>query len=411
MVNGMVECDRVSSEAARSRVIELAANDLGLNRVRLPLRGGYERPDEQFADFMAGKMTFDQWKKDWHAVVNDNDDPFDADTEGFHWGYLDYTVETLVLPWREHLRARGDDLWLGVTHTGGGRAGLHRDNPDEYSEYVLQAFRHLRDRYGLVPLSLDIVNEPNKGGWPVERVAANIVAIKQRLAAEGFHPRLMAPSTTAIDVAVEYTEQMLAIPGVREALTDISYHRYSGGQFALQRIGALSDSLGYGAAMTERIGADADTLYQDLTVAGASAWQQFALVNCAPLGSATKGLYIVFREVGAAADSTVQLTHASRILRHYFRQVRLGARRVRVDARAVGDLKVVGFENPNGGLVIAMHGGDGRELTLLGLPVGPYAVWTTDQDAESTRTDSVRVAGDGLRVAAPRGGALTVYTP
>ena len=163
---GQAECDPRAYQTYKSGVLDRAANELGINRIRLGLRNGYENPVDQFIPFKAGQLTFNQWKVSWFQVVNDNNDPFVINPAGFNWGYLDYTIDELVVPLKQRLAARGEGFWLNLSYTGANTGDLHRDTPEEYAEFVLAAFQHLQTRYGWVPNSLEIDQrtEPRQPG-------------------------------------------------------------------------------------------------------------------------------------------------------------------------------------------------------------------------------------------------------
>jgi hypothetical protein len=75
---GQVECPPAAVERYRDEVLQRAVNELGLNRVRVPLPGGVENPgaNQYFEDVLAGRLTFRQWVDTRrYEVINDNADP------------------------------------------------------------------------------------------------------------------------------------------------------------------------------------------------------------------------------------------------------------------------------------------------------------------------------------------------
>lgn len=116
---GQAECDPRAYQTYKNEVLDRAANEVGINRIRVGLRNGYENPTDQFLNFKAGLLTFNQWKVFWFQVVNDNIDPFVINPAGFNWGYLDYTMDELVVPLKQRLAARGESFWLNLSYTGG----------------------------------------------------------------------------------------------------------------------------------------------------------------------------------------------------------------------------------------------------------------------------------------------------
>ena len=63
----------------------------------------------------SGQSTFDQWKTTWFRVINDNSDPFVMNPAGFNWGYLDYTIDELIVPLKQRLAARGESFWFNLS--------------------------------------------------------------------------------------------------------------------------------------------------------------------------------------------------------------------------------------------------------------------------------------------------------
>lgn len=409
LIGGTPECNQRAWNGVRERVLDLAAFDLGLNRVRLPLRSGYEDSTDYFVRYMRGEMTFDQWKSTWFRPVNDDQDPRHVRVGGFQWSYLDHVVETQVLPLKRRLQERGDDLWINVEYIGGANTP-HGADPEEYAELVVATFERLRDRFGLVPQSLEVINEPNMhNAWTPQQVARALVAAKARLAAAGFAPQVIAPSTTTMQHALQYLDGMLAVPGAREALTDFSYHRYGGNAEVLGRIARRADSLGYRTAMLEKIGADQDTLFQDLTVGRVSAWQQFGLVHCAPPGRGDGGgIYIRFAQEDTL-HPTARLTPTARYLRQYFRYVPLGAHRVAASSDD-RQLRATAYVTPTGRQVVVVNADAARSLAVRGLAPGRYGItWTTAESSSAAPEEHVLAAGGVLKASLHGPGVLTVF--
>ncbi|MEO6444512.1 MAG: glycoside hydrolase family 30 beta sandwich domain-containing protein [Gemmatimonadaceae bacterium] len=409
LIGGMPECNLRAWDLARDRILELSANELGLNRVRLPLRSGTEAHRDPFVPYMRGETTFEDWKRTWTRAENDDADPFHADSAGFQWGFLDYTVETVVVPLREKLRARGESLWVNLDYVGG-RTPMHADNPEEYAELVLAAFVHLRDRFGLVPNSMEIINEPNqRDTWSPEQVARALLAARSRLAAAGFTPQFIVPSTTTVEASLEYLDAMVRLPGVREAIGEVSYHGYGGGAPPVLRLAQRAQELGYPTAMLEKMGADEHDLYRDLTVGQISAWQQFAMVHCVqPDSGDGGGIYVRTIQADTLHPVTV-LSTKSRRLRHYFRYIALGAQRVK--ATSSNDrVEATAFVNPDDRAVVVANVDRARTLRVRGLPAGRYGIrYTTDREDNIEGRDTVLSAGATLETRMPGVGVITIF--
>jgi O-glycosyl hydrolase len=409
---GYGECDRDAHEAYLPELFDRTVNELHLNRVRIPLRAGFEHPNDSFRDFNEGKTTFDGWKAVMFRPQNDNDDPFVINPNGFNWGFLDFSIEQLVKPLKQRLQAIGDDLWFSFGYTGANTGLLHRDNPDEYSEFVLAAFQHMRDKHGIVPNSYDIVNEPNLGAWSPLQVAANLVAVKKRLNAAGFFPQFIGPSTSWALGSVQYVDTMLSLPAARDALSEISYHRYGpittlGNLQALARRGA---QYGKRTAMTEHIGSGYEELHADLTIANVSSWQQFGLAFCVEGAGGGGGLYFVIHNARPGQKNPRVVTaQTSKPLRQYFRYVRLGA--VRVGATSANAaFAPVAFRNPDGRFTVVVKASSAGAFTVAGLTAGTYGVeYTTAAEYARSLPDARVVTGGVLTAAIPGRGVITLY--
>ncbi len=408
-VGGMPECNPIAWNNAREQVLELSANELGLNRVRVPLRSGYEHHTDFFTRYMKGQITFDDWKRSWFRPENDDSDPAHADPAGFQWSFLDNTIETVVLPLREKLRARGESLWVNVEYVGG-RNPVHEQHPDEYAELVAATFEHLRDRYGLIPNSFEIINEPNmRSVWSPQQVAQALVAVGPRLKASGFQPELIGPSTTTVEASLSFLEAMITVPGVRQLLTDVSYHGYGGGEAAVRRLADRASGLGYRTAMLEKMGADERDLHRDLTVGQTSAWGQFAMVHCTKPDSGDGGGVYIRMEQENPDHPKVILATKSRRLRHYFRYVRLGAYRV---GATTGDkhLEATAFQNPDGKYVVVVNADRAAQIRIRGLGAGTYGLrYTTDEADNASMADTTIGVGGSIVATLPDNGVITVY--
>lgn len=409
LIGGVPECDLQAWRRITPRVVELAADELGMNRVRLPLRSGLESRVDHFSAYMDGRTTFDEWKVTWFRPHNDDDDPGRADPAGFQWSYLDAAVEDIVLPMRRRLQARGDDLWINLIYVGARTAPVHAD-PEEYAEFVVAAFTHLRDRYDLVPQSFEILNEPNMHeAWSPAQMARALITVKRRLAEHGFTPRLLAPSTSTINAAVEYLDSMRLVPGVDEALTDVSYHRYGGGEYALRRLTQRAGALNLRTAMLEKINADEHVLHEDLTMGQVSAWGQFGMVSCPPRDRVNLGGIYVRVDATDPQRPTARLTPYARMLRQYFRYIHLGARRVAASVRDE-ELEATAFVNPDGRHVVVANVRRARTVTIRGLPPGRYASSFTTAHEDHVVGSDTTIVGGGIVVARiPGAGVLTVF--
>jgi len=357
----------------------------------------------------AGQVTFDHWKTTWFRVVNDNADPFTADPAGFHWGYLDYTIEQLIIPLKQRLQSRGDDLWFNISYTGANSGSLHRDNPEEYAELIVETFKHIQQKYGLVPNSLELVNEPNLGGWNAQHVGNNLVAVARRLHAAGFFPEFVGPTASGVVASTQYFDQMIKIPGVTQNLNEISFHRF--GQTLptdLTTIAQRASANHMRTAMLEHGGSGHDHLHEDLTLANVSAWQQFGLAFCGV--NDTGGMYFLVSGAKVGENNPVVNTaKMTKYLRQYFRYV--GLRAVRIGAPSTDSrFAPVAFRNTNGKHVVVVKASAGGTFTVGGLLPGTYGIdYTTSADYMKALPDVTISGAQSITATIPDAGVLTIY--
>jgi len=384
-------------------LFDLAAEDLGINRLRLEVRSGAEsRPALADRHPAARNPRCRRF-----FTVNDNDDPRSIDWSGFDFSHTDNIVERVVLPLQRRLRARGDALYVNLEYVAfiaqcEETFDYVHEQPEEYAEFVLAAFLHLREKYGLVPDGFEILLEPdNVPGWTGRRIGEALVQAAGRLNAEGFHPEFIAPGTTSLAAAATYLDEIVAVPGAQELLTEISYHRYRGvSQRALEALARRAARLGKRTAMLEKIGADVDDLHRDLTIGNVSAWQQFTLAY------PTKDNGAQYYRI---VDGRPVLGSRTRYLRQYFHYVRPGAVRI---GTTVGDpaLRVAAFLDRQGRAVVVVHLDAARDLTVRGLPAGRYGASLTNEQALAAELEPLLVGEDGVgRLRATSGGVLTIY--
>lgn len=406
---GQAECDPRAYQAYRNEVLDRAAFEVGVNRIRVGLRNGYENPTDYWPLKFSGQWTFDQWKVYWFRVVNDNNDPFVADPAGFNWGYLDYVIEQLIIPLKQRLQSRGDDLWFNLSYTGANSGQLHRDNPEEYAEFVVAAFQHIQQKYGLVPNSLELVNEPNLGGWNAQQVGNNLVAAARRLHAAGFFPDFIGPTASGVVASTQYFDAMIKIPGVAQNLNEISYHRF--GQTLptdLTTIAQRGAANNMRTAMLEHGGSGHDHLHEDLTLANVSAWQQFGLAFCGVIDGG--GMYFLVSGAKVGENNPVVTTaRMTKYLRQYYRYVALRA--VRIGAASTDSrFAPVAFRNVNGKQVVVVKASAGGTFTVGGLMPGTYGIdYTTSADYMKPLPDVTITGAQSISATIPDSGVLTIY--
>jgi hypothetical protein len=94
----------------RDQLCDQVVSDLGINRLRLELRGGAENPVDYFSNYLNGQIGFKDFTQHWYETINDNDDPQVINPDGFHFSELDLEVESVIIPIRQRLAARSEKL-------------------------------------------------------------------------------------------------------------------------------------------------------------------------------------------------------------------------------------------------------------------------------------------------------------
>ena len=388
--------------------VDLAVNDLGLNRVRLEIRSGAENPFDSFKAYFVDGGSRSVWTSGWYTPVNDNADPNNINLSGFQFSELDHSIDTVVLPMKGLLEANGEQLYVNMNYVDfDTSSSLHYQDPDEYAELMLATYQHMQSKYGFVPDAIEIILEPDNSSWGGTHIGQAIVATANLLGANGFTvPDFIGPSVTNSNNTTSYLDGMLTVPGVSSYLTEIAYHRYGGPSDAvLQDISGRAAQLGIGTSMLEHIGSGYLALHDDLKKGNVQAWQQFTLAY--PTGDNGAQYFTVSDPTGASP--TVSYGDRTRYLRQYFKYIRSGAVRIEAGSNA-GSFDPVAFVNTDGGQVVVVKATAGGSFSVDGLQAGTYGVqYTTSSETATDLPDVTLTSGGTLAAAIPAAGVLTVY--
>jgi hypothetical protein len=411
---GQAECDNRAYQSYKNEVLDRAAFELGVNRIRVGLRNGFENPVDYWPQKASGQITFRDWQRHWFEVINDNADPFVMNPAGFNFGYLDYTIEELIIPLKQRLASRGESFWFNISYTGANSRDasgglIHRDNPEEYAELILATFQHIKQKYGFEPNSLELVNEPNIGQWSATQVANNMLAAKKRLNAAGFFPQFVGPTASGIVATTQMFDAMINIPGVAQTLNEISFHRFGTiGPPELQALAQRAAKYGMRTAMLEHGGSGYEHLHEDLTHGNVSAWQQFGLAFCGDRDGG--GVYFLVTGAKEGQNSPVVNTgRLTKYLRQYYRYVGLGS--VRIGATSSNPtFEPVAFRNPNGKHVVVVKANGAGTFTVGGLPAGTYGIdYTTATDYMKPLGDVTITGAQSISTSIQATGVLTIF--
>jgi hypothetical protein len=397
--------DPTAFDAFKDELFDRAVNEAGINRLRLEVRSGAENVLDYWAQFQAGAISTDEWRATRYATVNDNGDPNSMNPSGFLFSELDDNVTRIVLPIKQRIEANGETLYVTLTYVAFTQSittgAYHHTTPAEYAEFILAAFQHLQATYGLIPDALEIILEPDvAGAWNSTLTGQVIVPVTDRLSANGFNPKIIAPSTTSMASAPTYFNSWAAT--ARARVQTVAYHRYTGVTTGnLQTIAAL----GKETAMLEWWNSSNgyEVLHQDLKVGNNSAWEQGVLAS----EEGPMSLYHV--DVSNPAQPVVSINEKTKFTRQYYKHVRRGA--VRIGATSSnGALDPLAFVNINGRHVVVVKASGAATFTVGGLPAGTYGLsYATSDEWGVDQPDQTIDAGQTVSASIPGSGVITVY--
>lgn len=394
----------------RDALYPLLINELGINRVRLEVRSQSENPVDYFGQLIDGVITIGTWLDNLENTVNDNADPSVIDPAGFQFSEVDHTIDNVISPLKQLVEQNGEQLYVNLTFVDFSPTMRHFADSDEYAEFMLAAFQHFQSKYGWVPDGIEILLEPDLvSDWTGTDIGNAIVATASRLAANGFTPDFIAPSTLSMARAVTFFDEMAAVPGALTSLTEISYHRYEGvSDGALADLASRAVANNLRTAMLEHIGSGVGDLVKDITLGRTSAWSQFTMAWPTSDGGGTGGNYYEIDDTDPS-NPTIVIRSGTRFLRQFFKFIRRGA--VRIEATsATSDVSPLAFINANGAYVVVIGVLTSQDFSITGLPAGLYGInYTTPSEYDVDLPDVTLADGEVLSANIPAPSLITVY--
>jgi len=394
----------------KDALFDLAANNIGINRLRLEITSGSENPVDYFAQWRSGQITEEQYNTHRYDIVNDDSDPNHINLAGFKFSALDNTINNVILPMRQRLASRGERLWVNLDYVDFDPSPFeHKNFPTEYAEFVLATYQHMQASFGFVPDSWEAVLEPDASEWSASQVAAAIKAAGDKLAANGFTPNFTAPSVLDASSAPAYIDQISRTPGAMQYVSEFSYHRYSGGTPAvLQQIADRGILYGKKTGMLEWIGADYNTLHQDIKTGRNSSWQQYTLAGPTSWGPDDGDRYFIIDDT-VASNPVIMIGRRTKFFMQYFKFVRSGAQRIQA-LTGNSTFDPVAFINTNGKYVVIVKAGAGGTFSVRDLPPATYGIkFTTASQYDIDLSDVTIASGQSLSTSMPAAGVITVY--
>ena len=392
--------------ALHDTIMDALIDDAGINRVRIELRTGAENPVDYWSMFEKGEISYEEMKRHFYHKVQDNSDPRAADPGGFQFSFLDFQVEQVIKPMAERLEARGEKLYINLCVVDFKSPSDQlsdislADNPREYGELVAEAMKHLRARHDIVPDALEIMLEPeNTERWRGPQLGQAAAAAIRRLGELDMQPEILLPSVANAPNAVQFYEEAIRVPGVARRTAAIAYHRY--GSHKPEVMGGIRNAArryGVRTEMLEFVNATLDDLFEDLTIAHASAFNIFSISS--------------YVQADQEAEQ-VGLWKGSRQMAQYFRYVRMGAQRIGAVTDNASFLGLA-FENPAGGLyagrVLVIRTEEKGLVAIRGLVPDRYAISYTDDRATSAPLPGFDVVpGERVRLDLPGKAVVTIY--
>jgi hypothetical protein len=341
-----------------------------------------------------------------YPTVNDNDDPNSINWSGFDFSELDTSVDTIVLPLNQRIEARGERLFINlcyVAFTDQIKEGKYEhDNPEEYAEFVLATYLHLKEKYGLVPDVWEVLLEPDNGQkqWNANLMGRAIVAASAKLKANGFTPAFVAPSTKDMANAAPWIEEIAKVPSAMENVAEFSYHRYRSSSAANARaIGKIGERFGKPTGMLEWWFKNGTykVLREDLVQARNSSWQ----------GQVIRTLFDI--DFANPRAPVVTIASDTRMNLQYFRYIRLGAQRIGASSTDPRNTRPTAFVNSDGRMIVVADTKGAVTLTIRGARSGKYRVSYALDDRSVVDPEVVTPLANGdVVVRMPGRGVITV---
>lgn len=367
----------------RNDLITIIADSIGITRMRLEVRSGSENSFDNWKRYIDSTISYEEWRANRYATVNDNDDPDSLNMNGFHFSELKIKMRNSVLPLREKLRENGEKLYVNLCYvaftTQITDGEFHHRDPREYAEFILAVFKFMDSEYGFVPDAVEVILEPDVAKFGDGKLVGEcMVTAGDKLKENGYFPEFIAPSTTNLINAnsENYIGKFVKVPRVFEYWKEYSYHAYTGRNDSnLINIANRADEYKVRTSMLEwwTSANTYERLHQDLTLGNNSAFQHYSPL-CIPFGVDYTGLTkVVFN---SQDDYKIMIHDNVKYILQYFKNIRPGA--IRKDVVSNNSiLNPVVFKNTDGNYVTIVTSQDKSDINIVGLPGGEYELFYT----------------------------------
>ena len=372
-------------------VMTRLVNELGINRLQIPVRSGWMNTTDYWSQFRQGVIGRAALEQNWYNS---------QDTTTYQTSEFDFTCNTMLQPMLTAMASRGERLVISLVFTDNagpaGKFDLAR-NPARYAQFVKFYIDRLRTVYGVLVDYVDVILEPDKVTlWQWGSLIGNAAAA---LKAAVPSVKLIAPSSSyAYNVLPTASAIESQSAGGLAALDTIAYHCYSVGASDRANIWAWATARGKKTAMSEWFDATMDSLLTDLTVANISYFQKWSIAGRVGSGSNPQSGYYLYNgtSVGWAGNGSVNTAPLSIL----FPYVRLGAVRVKLTVPSTL-LRGVAFVNTNGKECVLLQRTSGSSaVAVAGLtPNAVYRVMKCAGPATGVVTPGGSVTADANGVA------------
>lgn len=400
-------------------LMDLAIHDVGITRLRYSYKSGMEDTVDYFTRLINEEITYDEYKQHRYYKINDNDDPFSADLDGFQMSGFRDNLDKLIVPFKNKVEANGEDFYFNLCFVDfvDQSPFHHTSDPEEYAEYMAYAWHFMDSLYGFTPDGLEVILEPdNADVWSPAHIPAALAATGDRLLDMGYSPEFIAPSLKSLLGIPNWLDDIVAHPKALDYLDVISYHRYGGNTdlVAQQQIVDLADQYGKKTSMLEYdYNGDVDGLHYDLKHNQNTAWTKYALMY----KSDEKFAY-VFVDDADPQNPFYGICKQTKYLRQYFKFIRPQA--IRIEATTTNDLlDPIAFVNHTGNQVVVIKAEEGDSIVIHGLQADEYGIKYTLGNynwggVQPTHYDidlpNQQIAdGEAIAFTLPNKGVVTIY--
>ncbi len=278
----------------------------------------------------------------------------------------------------------------------------NKNNPAEHAELMLAVFQHMQSKYGFVPDAIEVIDEPNNAGWSGSQIGAAIVAVGNRLKANGFNPEFLGPSSSSISEAISAFDALIQVPGVQSFFKKLVYHRYGEGSIAAAAARGIQYDIR--TAMLGCGGCSYEVLHDDIKNGRNSAWQQGVLT-----GNSNGGNMYIFIEKTEPQNLIAYMSTLAKHSRQYIKFIKRGAQRIKATSTS-GTFEPLAFINPGGKYTVVVKAAGGGSFSVQNLPAGTYGIkYTTPSEYDIDLPDVIIAAGQNVDTSIPHDGVLTVY--